>query len=119
MSRAALIGVGIALLCFLPPLLHFITGPLSPLIGGFVGGMQLPGRRPSMVRIAGMAALMAAILTMTLTAFAAIGLTVAARIGDGNTSVSPGTLMTVGALVAIYVFGFAMLGGLLGASFRK
>ena len=35
---AGLLGVGVAFLCFVPPILHFITGPLAPGIGGFVAG---------------------------------------------------------------------------------
>jgi hypothetical protein len=33
-------GVGISLLCFLPPILHFISGPLGPLIGSFIVGTR-------------------------------------------------------------------------------
>ncbi len=32
-----LIGFGTALACLLPPIIHFISGPLGPLIGGFTG----------------------------------------------------------------------------------
>jgi hypothetical protein len=31
-----LMGGGIAIGCLLPPLLHFVTGPLGPFIGGFI-----------------------------------------------------------------------------------
>ncbi len=119
MSRAAFIGVGVALLCFLPPIIHFITGPLSPAIGGFVGGMQLPGRRPSLATIAGMAAVMTVVLTVTITAFTAIGLTVAANVGDEERDFGVGVLMLVALFAAIYVFGMSLLGGLMGSSFRK
>ena len=119
MWRAAFIGVGVALLCILPPIIHFITGPLSPAIGGFVGGMQLPGRRPSTTAIAGMAAIMTVVLTIIITIFAAIGLAVAAIIGDEERTFESGILVLVAFLVAIYVFGFAMIGGLLGTSFRN
>lgn len=37
---SGLIGMGIAVGCLLPPLLHFVTGPLGPFIGGFFGGMK-------------------------------------------------------------------------------
>jgi len=36
--KAAALTVGIAVLCFLPPIVHFVTGPLSPLIGGYFAG---------------------------------------------------------------------------------
>ena len=38
MLKGALIGIGISILGVLPPVLHFVTGPLGPFIGGFVGG---------------------------------------------------------------------------------
>jgi len=33
---AGLLGVGIALLCLLPPLLHLVSGPLGPFIAAFI-----------------------------------------------------------------------------------
>jgi len=38
LSSAA--AAGIAVLCVLPPVLHFITGPLGPLIGGAIVGTR-------------------------------------------------------------------------------
>lgn len=35
-----LIGLGVMVVCILPPILHFLTGPLSPIIGGFVAGIK-------------------------------------------------------------------------------
>ena len=37
---SGLIGFGISAGCLLPPIIHFVTGPLGPLIGGFFGGMK-------------------------------------------------------------------------------
>ena len=34
----ALIGAGVAIACLVPPVVHFISGPLGPLIGGAVAG---------------------------------------------------------------------------------
>jgi hypothetical protein len=43
---AGLIGAGVALACILPPLLHLVTGPLGPFIGGFVAANRgQPGAR--------------------------------------------------------------------------
>ena len=47
MFRQAFIGFAVNLLCLLIPLVHFITGPLGPLIGGwFIGSRHRmrPGR---------------------------------------------------------------------------
>jgi hypothetical protein len=41
-----LLGVVIALACLLPPLVHLVTGPLGPFIGGFIAANQVkPGPR--------------------------------------------------------------------------
>jgi hypothetical protein len=37
---AGLLGVGVALLCVIFPIVHFVTGPLAPGIGGFVAGTR-------------------------------------------------------------------------------
>ena len=36
--KGAMIGFGLSILLLLIPIVHFITGPLGPLIGGYVGG---------------------------------------------------------------------------------
>jgi len=38
--RASALGLGLALLLVLPPIVHFCTGPLGPLIGGFFSGSR-------------------------------------------------------------------------------
>jgi hypothetical protein len=35
-----LIGAGVAVLCLIPPVVHFVSGPLGPLIGGAIGGVR-------------------------------------------------------------------------------
>jgi hypothetical protein len=43
---AGLVGIPIALVCVLPPLLHLVTGPLGPFIGGFAVARHIrPGMR--------------------------------------------------------------------------
>jgi len=43
---SGLLGAGVAMACVLPPLLHLVTGPLGPLIGGFVAANRArPGAR--------------------------------------------------------------------------
>lgn len=36
-----LIGAGVAIACLIPPIVHFISGPLGPLIGGAFAGVRL------------------------------------------------------------------------------
>ena len=40
MLKHALLGFGISLACLVPPLVHFVTGPLGPLIGGWFAGSK-------------------------------------------------------------------------------
>jgi hypothetical protein len=47
---SGLLGAGVAIACILPPLLHLITGPLGPFIGGFVAANRAkPGARGRIV----------------------------------------------------------------------
>jgi len=40
------LGAGVAIACVLPPIVHLVTGPLGPLIGGFVAANRAkPGAR--------------------------------------------------------------------------
>ncbi|MBI4497942.1 MAG: hypothetical protein HY689_08605 [Chloroflexi bacterium] len=41
---AGLLGFGICVVCLLPPLIHFITGPLGPFLGGLIGGSRVRAR---------------------------------------------------------------------------
>ena len=119
MVRAALIGTGVALLCILPPIIHFLTGPLSPAIGGFVGGMQFSGRDNVFGTVVGMAALMTAILTVTITIIAGIGLAIAANLDYFEATFRGDILLLVALFASIYIFGMSVIGGLIGSSLRK
>jgi hypothetical protein len=66
-----LLGVLIALACVLPPLVHLVTGPLGPFIGGFIAANQVkPGPRGRAIIActigAGLAGLGAAVATAVL-----------------------------------------------------
>ena len=40
MLKHAFMGFGISLACLLPPLIHLVTGPLGPFIGGWFAGSK-------------------------------------------------------------------------------
>jgi hypothetical protein len=40
LAASSAVAAGIAVLCILPPVLHFISGPLGPLIGGAIVGTR-------------------------------------------------------------------------------
>lgn len=39
-GKGVVVTIVVAVLCFLPPIVHLITGPLSPLIGGYLAGTR-------------------------------------------------------------------------------
>lgn len=57
MLKGALIGFAVALTMLLPPILHWISGPLGPLVGGFLGGSRArlkPAHAPLMGLLMGL-----------------------------------------------------------------
>ncbi len=42
---AGVIGAAITMACVIPPVVHLVTGPLGPLIGGVVAGNRVKGLR--------------------------------------------------------------------------
>lgn len=108
-----LVAAAIALAGFLPPLVHFVTGPLGPFIGAFVVAQRVrPGARGC------------AIIGATLgAAFAGVGAALAAALG-GLGSGSPPEWFPAGDLlgailggVAAYTAGLGVAGATFGARF--
>jgi hypothetical protein len=112
---AGVIGGGVTLVCFLPPILHFVTGPLGPLIGGFVAAKQVPPSTRARIVIAAVAG--AGIGALAATAVAIIG-----GLDGPRPTWLPGTetlaLIVLG--VAVYTMALCALGVTLGhASMEK
>lgn len=111
--KPALLGVGVMLACFVPPIVHFVSGPLSPAIAGFVVGLRT--RCPL-----GQATAIAAWMGVILLGVAGIVVAVASTFVPG---LLPGINLTVAALgalgVFLYVFWLAMLGGWAGGAFAR
>ena len=107
-----LVGTAVALGCLLPPLVHLVSGPLGPLIGGFVAGQWL---KPT---VRGRA-----VIAVTIgLGLASIGAAAAALIGhDDAPSWFPGpdTIGLILAGVALYGMLLGALGTALGASFGR
>lgn len=112
---AGVIGGGVTLVCFLPPILHFVTGPLGPLIGGFVAAKQLPPSARGRIVIAVVAG-------TCIGALAAIAVAIIGGLDGPRPAWLPGTetlaLIVLG--MAIYTTGLAAAGAALGhASVEK
>lgn len=111
-----LIAAAIALAGFLPPLLHFVTGPLGPLLGAFLVAQRLkPDARGCVV------------IGLTLgAALAAIGAgATAAIVGFAGPSGPPewfpqtGALAAILAVVAAYAATLGTAGAWLGARWNR
>ena len=111
--KAALIGVGVMLACFVPPIVHFVTGPLSPAIGGFVVGLRL---RCRLNQAAAVGAIMAGVLLLVAGVIAAIA---AAFIPGLLPSVHWAILVLAVVGVYVYAFWLAMLGAWAGGAFAR
>ncbi|MBL4716699.1 MAG: hypothetical protein COC01_04105 [Bacteroidetes bacterium] len=48
---SGIIGMTVSLVCILPPIIHFVTGPLAPFIGGIVGGLRVKSNKKGAVVI--------------------------------------------------------------------
>jgi hypothetical protein len=70
MLKGALVGFGVALLMLLPPIVHFVTGPLGPLVGGFFGGSRAKATLPVAV---GVGLLMALFMAAPIGGLVALG----------------------------------------------
>jgi hypothetical protein len=107
---AGLIGVGVALLCVIFPIIHFVTGPLAPGIGGFVAGIRTGASGTETWLIGGTIGLGLAIILGVAT------LVISALIAGGRPLANTGALVGGAALVYGTLLGTlgATLGGRMG-----
>ena len=105
MLRAALIGVGIALIGLIIPVVHVITGPLGPLAGGFFAGSSLD--TPDEVKAIGVGALMGVFMGLVATPFA-LGVYLLADV--------PVIVAYIPAFVAVYVALLGTVGAVIGVT---
>lgn len=118
MLRAALIGTGVALLCLVPPLLHFVTGPLGPFIGGAVAGANLRARTDATYALILMSALMAVMLGAAVAVIAGPAIFIVGLFIESDTQFSLSILPILAFLVAMYSFGLGVVGAMLGAALK-
>ena len=118
MMRAALTGTAVALLCLVPPLIHFVTGPLGPFIGGVVAGAQLRSRTDSTFALILMSALMAVMLAGAFTVIVGAAVVIISLFIETDTQFGLALLLTLVGVTATYAFGLGVMGSMLGAAFR-
>lgn len=107
MFKGALIGIGIVALSVLPPMIHFVTGPVGPLIGGFVAGSKMKATPRKAV---GIGLLMGCLAVAPIT----VGLIVLKFLFDVFSDSGVGTLLFVAMIVVIWMGSLGTCGALLG-----
>lgn len=109
MFRAALVGAAVTLGCILVPIVHFVTGLPSPLIGGYMAGARCACTQGEAVLIG----LLMAALLLVPAAIVALGL--ALFVGF-----SSNFALVLGALLVLWIFAGGTVGAALGgASARR
>lgn len=113
------IGLGVMVVCILPPILHFLTGPLSPVIGGFVAGIKGKADGKGALTIGGiMGTGMALLLATIFFVMASFQLSIPGKAGEmlGGESL-PVVPIVIGGFVVVTLMGTlgAFLGGKLAA----
>jgi hypothetical protein len=112
---AGVIAAAIALGCVLPPLVHFVTGPLGPAIGGYVVAHHVkPGARGRVIIAAVLGLCLAAIGAGAATAVLAFG-------GDKRPDWFPSREQIGLVLLGVFVYAGALgaVGATLGARTGK
>lgn len=104
MLRAALIGVGISLIGLIIPVVHFVTGPLGPLAGGFIAGQSLDA--PDEAKAIGVGVLMGVFMGLVSLPF---------TLGAWLIFDVPAEVLYISAFILAYVALLGSLGALIGA----
>ena len=110
MIKHALMGFGISLACLLPPIVHFVSGPLGPFIGGWFAGSK---HRATPGQAMGIGSLMGLFMVLPLVAVLAVNNLVLSWVEDDSLLIIIGIVVlgytavlgTVGAMVGGYMVG--------------
>ena len=107
MFKHALMGFGVSLLCLVPPGVHFVTGPLGPMIGGWFAGSRAAASPGQAVAIGLMMGLLEAVPVGV--ALGVISLMPSVLPGMGG-----GLLLLIGVGVLVYAALLGSIGALAG-----
>lgn len=114
---AGLIGAGVAVGCVLPPILHLVTGPLGPLIGGFVAANKVrPGVRAQLI--------VAVTVATALSSLIGAALSIAAHVASANElpdwfPATPSRIIATSGVVWTYAGILAMIGTVVRGSISR
>ena len=111
---SGLIGAGVSVACILPPILHLVTGPLGPMIGGFVAANRVrPGPRAQII--------VALTIATALSGFVGSALGVAASVAAPNElpdwfPTTTTRIVAVAAVIFVYAGTLAAIGTVIRAA---
>ena len=112
MVKGVAVAVGITLLCLMIPVVHFISGPVGPFLGGFIGLSTLDHERRRNMATALLLGLWMALCVAVVIAV------VVFVVGFVLDLISPdfrNLLIFVGATVAGYIWGLGTLGAVVSS----
>ena len=109
MFKGALIGCGVALLMLLPPIIHFVSGPLGPLVGGFFGGSRA---RASLVGAVGVGFCMSLFMAAPIAGLVVLGSVTDLPLPQNIRNV----LVYAGIIVVVYTGFMGTVGAAIGGA---
>jgi hypothetical protein len=114
---AGLIGAAISIICVLPPIIHFVTGPLGAFFGGMVGGARVSAGARDAAVIGGTIGLILALtgwLALGIALLVTASLPPSSLAGSPFANISGATVLSVGAAMLVYGAVLGGLGALVG-----
>ena len=108
MLKGALIGFAIALGMLLPPIIHWMSGPLGPLVGGFIGGSRA---RAHGWRALGIGLLMGLFMILPIAVILLVVSSVAESLIPGGVRKALGVLVVV---IVLYTGFMGSIGAAIG-----
>ena len=111
-----LVALAVMVALLMIPVVHFVSGPIGPFVGGFIGIGRWK-KRPESPLVAGLAfGLVLGLLLAAVAATVLVALALATDVISGGTGI-----LVTGAVVggALYVTALAMGGAMVGASRAK
>lgn len=118
MIRHSLYGFAISLICLLIPIVHFVTGPLAPFIGGFIAGTR---HSSSPSQAVGIGFLMGSLMILPVAGVLAISNFGSSYLGDflALTAKNSDLLLMLGLAILGYTTVMAAFGALIGGHFGR
>ena len=112
----------VSLACILPPIIHFVTGPLAPLIGGFVGGLRVkPDKKGSVIIGLAIGILLSAVLFSIGMLINSLGVSLPSIISEyaSKDIINTSNLLKITTLIFIYTSVLGSIGAMLAGKIKK